>query len=233
MARRTSTLARDGSLVYVAGEVTGGIGRTLVWVDRQGDEVPLDLPARGYQVPRVSPDGIRLVMAIQDQGGIDVWISAVTRGTLAKLTTDPATDTYGLWTPDGERVVFYSQREPPGLFWVAADGSGEVEPLMTVDRAGFLRPNGWAPDGSTLVFDYSMPGTGTDIRVLSMEGERTWEPLIATEANEETPAISPGGQWIAYTSDETGECGAVSAAGRQADHLPSQFTAPGVVSRRA
>ena len=56
-----------------------------------------------------------------------------------------------------------------------------------------------------LVFDYVMSDTGTDIGVLSMEGERTWEPLIATEANEEAPALSPDGQWIAYTSDETGE----------------------------
>ena len=36
-----------------------------------------------------------------------------------------------------------------------------------------------------------------------MGGERPWEPLIATEANEEAPAISPDGEWIAYTSDET------------------------------
>ena len=44
-----------------------------------------------------------------------------------------------------------------------------------------------------------------DIGVLSMDGERTWEPLISTEANEQAPALSPDGQWIAYTSDETGQ----------------------------
>ena len=173
-------------------------------MDRQGDEVPLDLPPRGYQWPRVTPDGTRLLVIIQDPENFDVWISAVTRGTLAKLTTDPALDVVGLWTPDGERVVFYSQREPTGLFWVAADGSGEVEPLMT-DATGFVRLYGWTPDGNTLVFDYVTPDNGVDIGVLSMEGERPWEPWIATEANEEAPAISPDGQWIAYTSDETGE----------------------------
>ena len=152
-------LARDGSLVYVAGQGIAGIERTLVWVNRQGDEVPLDLPSGGYEVPRVSPTGTRLLVSIGGNES-DVWISAVTRGTLAKMTTDPALDYHGLWTLDGERVVFYSQREPAGLFWVAADGSGEVEPLMTVDGAGFVRPYGWTPDGSTLVFDYTMPGTG-------------------------------------------------------------------------
>ena len=199
-------LARDGSLVYVAGQGAARIASTLVWVDRHGDEVPLDLPARGYQVPRVSPDGTRLVVTIDDPENADVWISAVTRGTLAKLTTDRALDLNGIWTPDGERVVFYSRRGGArGLFWVAADGSGEVESLITLDDAQFLRPYGWTPDGNTLVFDYVTPNTGTDIGVLSMEGNRTWEPLIATEANEEAPAISPDGQWIAYTSDETGE----------------------------
>ena len=66
-------------------------------------------------------------------------------------------------------------------------------------------PWGATPDGNTLVFDYGLPDTGTDIGVFSMEGERTWEPLIATAANEAAPALSPDGQWIAYTSDETGE----------------------------
>ena len=199
-------LARDGSLAYVAGR-TGGLSElTLVWVDREGVEVPLDLPVRAYMSPRVSPDGKRVAVSIQDPGNSDVWISTVLRGTLAKLTTDPARDGFGLWTLDGERLVFASDREGPGgLFWAAADGSGEVERLMTIDGAQFLQPNGWTPEGDTLVFDYVMSDTGTDIGVLSMEGERTWEPLINTEANEEAPAISPDGQWIAYTSDETGE----------------------------
>ncbi len=41
--------------------------------------------------------------------------------------------------------------------------------------------------------------------MLSLEGERTWEPLLYTMADEFSPAISPDGGWIAYTSDETGQ----------------------------
>ena len=63
---------------------------------------------------------------------------------------------------------------------------------MTLDDAQGLQPYGWTPDGDTLVFEYDV-GTGRDIGVLSMAGERTWEPLIATAANEEAPAISPMG----------------------------------------
>ena len=200
------SLSGEGTLAYIPAGDNIAMQRLLIWVDRQGNEVPLDLPARGYLWPRVSPDGTRLVVTIPDPENIDVWISAVAGGTLTRLTTDPAIDALGLWTPDGERVVFTSQRQGSlGLFWIAADGNGEVEHLLTSDAAEALRLSGWTPDGSSLVFDYVMPDTDADIGVLSMEGERTWEPLIATEANEEAPAISPNGQWIAYTSDETGE----------------------------
>ena len=49
---------------------------------------------------------------------------------------------------------------------------------------------------------------GTDgngnIGMLSMEGARPWKPLLQTEANEVSPALSPDGAWIAYTSNRTG-----------------------------
>ena len=184
-------LALDGSLAYVSGESSAVGGQNvLVWVDRQGNEAPLDLPARPYIGPRVSPDGTRLVASIFDPENTDVWIAQVTRGTIAKLTTAPGFDFGGLWTLDGERVVFASPREgPAGLFWVAADGSGEVERLMTDDGVQNLLPYGWSPDGDILVFEYATADTGRGIGVLSMEGERAWEPLIDTEANEEAPAV--------------------------------------------
>ena len=188
-------LAGDGSLVYVAGDSTAGSGEnTLVWVDRQGDEVALDLPPRTYQWPQLSPDDSRLIVTIADEENTDVWISAVTRGTLAKLTTDPSLDAHGLWTLDGARVVFGSLREgPPGLFWVSADGSGDVERLLTIEDAQYVRPHGWSPDGRLLLFEYGTAETGDDIGVFSMEGERDWQSLFESVADEEAPAISPDG----------------------------------------
>ena len=53
------------------------------------------------------------------------------------------------------------------------------------------------------MFDLVQADSG-DIGVLTMEGERSWEPLLELEAVEFGPAISPDGQWIAYVSNETG-----------------------------
>ena len=132
------SFASDGSLVYLPG-AEGAAESTLVWVDRQGNETPLDLPgARNYGHPRLSPDGTRLAVTVRDEND-NVWVSELASGTLRRLTTDPATDSNPLWTPDGERVVFASQREGSwGLFSMAWDGAGDAERLMVIEDAQFL-----------------------------------------------------------------------------------------------
>ena len=200
------SLADNGSLVYVTGSTAGAFQRTLVWLDRQGIETPLNVQdARSYRAPRLSPDGARLVVTVQDENE-DVWVSDLAVGTLRRLTTDSTADRYGLWTPDGDRVVFASQREGSwGLFSMAWDGTGDAEPLMILEDAEALQPYDWSPDGA-LLFEYRTPaGTSLDIGMLPMDGDGTWEPLLDTDADERAPAISPDGQWVAYMSNRTGD----------------------------
>ena len=90
------SLSSNGSLVYVAGGALVSAQRLLVWVDREGREEPLALPPNAYTWPRVSPDGTRVAVSIFDPGQ-DVWVSDLERGTLSKVTTDPAEDRFPLW----------------------------------------------------------------------------------------------------------------------------------------
>ena len=199
------SLSDDGALVFVSGTSAAG-AKTLVWVDREGREEQLALPPGDYTRARVSPGRTRLAVQVLGPEGPDVWTADVARGGLSILTPDPAADRRPLWTPDGDRVVFLSDREgSEGLFWKAADSRGAVEPLLTVEDAQELDPSSWSPDGSELIFDYLAPNTARDIGVLSMEGERLWQPLLNSAANEWSPALSRDGRWIAYASDETGQ----------------------------
>ena len=203
------SFSRDGTLVYAPGTADGGgAQRTLVWVDREGREEPFDLPPGGYAWPRISSDGSRVAIGMTGLEGADVWTSNVARGTLSILTTDPAGDVRALWTPDGDRVVFSSEREPQGLFWKAADGSGPAEPLLaSEDPPPFdgLTPLDWSADGTELIIHYSGPDGDLDIGVVSMEAERSWQPLLSSGAVEANRALSPDSRWIAYQSNVTGQ----------------------------
>ena len=188
------SVARNGSLVYVPGSAGGGNVVSLVWVGRDGDEERIPAPPRAYDRPRVSPDGTRVAVDIADGDNTDVWIWDLARETLTQLTFDEGVDDFPLWTPDSARVVFGSSREGGGLFWKAADGTGQVERL----KEGRARPYAWAADGR-LIFQQAR-----DIGVLTMEGERTVEMLLDAEFTEAEPALSPDGRWLAYVSVETG-----------------------------
>jgi len=194
-------ISDNGTLVYVPSTSTGDLNRTLVWVDREGQEEPLAAEPQGYETPRISPDGSRLAITVEEPGGSDVWIYELEREILTRFTFDPAADHYPVWTPDGQRIVFDSGRVEAGhnLFWKATDGTGQAERLTTSPTN--QTANSFSPDGKRLVFRQTVT---RDLQVLSMEGERTSQLLFQSQFNEGKVKISPDGHWIAYDSNESG-----------------------------
>ncbi|MBI2188922.1 MAG: protein kinase [Acidobacteria bacterium] len=194
-------LSENGTLVYRPGTGAAG-GRTLAWVGRDGGEEALAVEGRDYASPRVSPDGQRVaVWAAQD-----IWIYNLARGTTTRLTFDPATDAWPLWTPDGERVVFASNRSGNyDLYSRRADGTGPEERLTTGPQYEF--PESWGNGGRDLVFlECRAASAGPcDVSVLSMAGERQTKVLLQTEFNEGSASVSPDGRWLAYDSNESGQ----------------------------
>ena len=86
------------------------------------------------------------------------------------------------------------------LHWMAADGRGTLERLSSSE---FLqRPNSITPDGNTLLFEQRTATAGGDLMTLTLDADRTTRPLLATRFNESSAAISPNGQWMAFTSDQ-------------------------------
>jgi serine/threonine-protein kinase len=148
----------------------------------------------------LSPDGARL--ALQSDG--DIWIWNLARETLTRFTFDPAGDQYPVWTPDGRRLAFRSQRSGPyNLFWQAADGTGPVERLTEspIEQS----PHAFSADGTRLLIREERPTTGADLALLTLAGERRVDMLVQTTFTERNGEISPDGRWLAYQSDESGE----------------------------
>lgn len=94
-----------GDLAYAAGPVENG-GRRFYWVDRQGKETPLPLPARSYLNPRISPDGKQLAVEIEGPNH-DLYTYDFARGVMSRITNDGIS--HGpIWSPDGKRFAFRS-----------------------------------------------------------------------------------------------------------------------------
>ena len=211
-AQAVASVARNGSLAYLTGDWPRPRARAIVWVSRQGHEEALHVPAASYGWARVSPDGASVAVDVVDGSGkSDIWIYDVARRTSSRLTNGPGIHLFPLWTRDNERVVFTSG--PPFSFFSQRVASAEpARRLITTDVAGGLAASSWSRDGKMLVFSYvptssRMGGADApfDIGVLATNGnEAAWKPLLETEAAEVAPAISPDGDWIAYSSNRTG-----------------------------
>jgi serine/threonine-protein kinase len=196
------TVSDSGALVYLTGGTVAANERSLAWVDRHGTIQPLPAPPRAYMSPDISRDGDRVAITILDTRQVLSYDLA--RGTLSPVTSDGNSD-YGIFSPDGKRIVFRSGSGEGNLYWKAADGSGAVEHLVTSSRS--LTPASWSPDG-TLALVEEGDNEGKDAFqfniVVLPTGDRKTRPVIHTAANEMNPEFSPDGRWLAYVSNESG-----------------------------
>jgi serine/threonine-protein kinase len=200
-------ISADGTIVYVPGIVSAA-ATPIDWLSRDGKTSPLRADKADWANPRFSPDGQKLTIDISDGKQRDVWVYDVARGTLTQLTFDAANDAKPVWTPDGRRIVFASDRVKPGvpnMYWMSADGTGQVSRLT--DSPNIQWPYSWHPSAKSLAFAETRGATGADLMILPMEGDATrgWTPgtptvFLGTKATEAAPRFSPDGRFITYTS---------------------------------
>jgi serine/threonine-protein kinase len=191
----------NGTLAYYS--PVGSEERELVWVDRQGVEEALGAPARPYRYPRISPDGTRAALDMNDGVGRDVWIWDLRRATFERFTKDPAHNPLVAWSPDG-RYLFYGSEQSgrSNVYRQPADGSGAEELVRASDD--LQMPVSFAPDGRLLV-SVGSSGPQRDIHLMEIDGERRLTPLIQGPANELWAEVSPDGRWVAHDSDDSGQ----------------------------
>jgi len=195
-----------GTLVYISRDAQGAIPQySLVWVDRTGKEEPLEVPPDEYDAPRISPDGTQIALTIGPLGDNDIWILDLRRrNNRAKLTREETNEIQPLWSPDGRQIIYFSDQEDFGIYRRQADGAGEVEKLIS-QAGNQIFPYSITRDGKFLLIDELAAWTNSDIGMLSLEDGREKTLLLHAEYNESGAMISPDGEWIAYTSEESGD----------------------------
>ena len=201
------SFSNDGVLAYVPAGPGVPTAR-VVWRRRDGSTEPIGLSVANLLPLRLSPDGARLAISASATSG-KLSVFDLRRGVLAPLTSmDPDASAFELqpaWSPDGQRISFSTAAEPAYRFQIhqaRADGSGPAELLRKSETDAY--PYGWTPDGRALLFVEETLDKGTNVGVFSPGTEPESRLLLSSEANEDEPALSPDGRWLAYTSDESG-----------------------------
>ncbi|HEU0175536.1 MAG TPA: protein kinase [Blastocatellia bacterium] len=178
----------------------------LGWIDRAGKPLESIGASGPYQNhPRLAPDGKRVVVARMDARTRrqDLYVIDLTRGTESRLTFDPADDTLPIWSHDGNRIVWASNRTGTyQIYQKLASGVGQDELLLQSDVP--LLPSSCSSDGKFLLYGRSDPKSGDDLWALPLEGDRKPFPFLQTPFWDTDAQFSPDGRWIAYRTNESG-----------------------------
>jgi serine/threonine protein kinase/Tol biopolymer transport system component len=195
----------SGHLIYRA-----AASRTqLVWMDRAGRQVAAIGEADDTQmwINDLSRDGRTAAVQRNVNGNTDVWLVDVERGAMRRLTVDRGVDGNAVFSPDGARVVYVPDAAADvydRIHALRSDGTGESTLVIDFGLRLNHYPRDWSPDGRFVL--YSREGSETQMDVLAIPPSEPRRPIeVATTVfNEADGSFSPDGQWVAYTSDETG-----------------------------
>jgi Tol biopolymer transport system component len=191
-------VAASGVVAY---QPASGQGSQLVWVDREGRQVGVLGEPGNYGDVDISPDGRRAVVSVLDPSTNtrDLWIFDVARGVRTRFTFDPAEDANPVWSADGSRIMFTSNRGGHYDLYEKATSSVGAEQVVLADETEKY-PTSWSPDGASIL--YWTFDEGTHLWVLPLEGERRPWKFLGPPVN--PGRFSPDGNWIAYYSPESG-----------------------------
>ena len=198
-----------GLLVYFGGAELEQ--RRIVWMSRDGRPLGTAVPPDRFGSLALSPDGERLIFerTVREAGAVtakpDVWAWTSNGQSMMKLTFDKERDAYPIWSPDGGRLAFISDRTGGSqIYRKDAAGGGEEERLT--DTPSNKITMDWSRDGRYLLYRQMGQGTGMDLWALPLEGANALKPfaIMNSQFNEGGGRFSPDGKWLAYNSNETG-----------------------------
>jgi len=205
--------SRDGRYILCTME-KDQILQLAVLASSGGDpRIVMTIPSAAWtSYPQFSPDGKSVVGAKTEKGNSEIYIWTIDGGQEIRLTDDPANDDSPFWSPDGQYIVFLSDREKTRDLWaipiqgVKPDGA----PVRIKSNIG---RNTWVTDctlSGTLTMFMVGEGASSDLFVLSVN------PLTAEPHGQLLPfakyptapslflAFSPDGKRVAYTSRKGG-----------------------------
>ena len=181
---------------------SGSARRQLTWVDRSGKVLgTMGAPdEQDLSNPNLSPDGRQVAVSRAQFGNIDIWLMDGTRR--SRFTTDAGRDSYPIWSPDGLRIVFKSNRKGQGDLYEKPT-MGDAEELL-VKSPEEKTPTHWSKSGRFILYFNAGQSTGRDLWVLREGDRKAWQFVNTPTFQERFGEFSRDERWVAYMSNESG-----------------------------
>jgi dipeptidyl aminopeptidase/acylaminoacyl peptidase len=202
-AGATVSVSDTGSIAYRT--ASAPVRRQFVWFDRSGKAIG-DVGSTGVMSnPSLSPDDQRVIgyRGNPVDGNVDIWMLDTRRGAFSRVTSDVSDDVAPVWGPDGDHIVFSSNRKGShDLYRKSAVAGGNEELLLAngEEKTG----SDWSSDGRFVLFESRDVKRRSDVWALPLDGHGKPIPVAQSDFEELRGQFSPDGKWVAYQSDESG-----------------------------
>jgi serine/threonine protein kinase len=170
-----------------------------LWFDRKGQEIGLALNPAIMGNIMLSPNGRAVAADTTDPASqnTDIWTYDLETRSAKRLTFDPALDSLPIWSPDGSRIIFASNRDLKFDLYLKDANGAQEEKIIPQDGPDRF-PADWSRDGKYVIYS-----RGPDLWYLALPELRATQFLKAPSTLK-SARFSPDGKWVAYSSNESG-----------------------------
>ena len=202
--RMSYAISDTGRLAYRPEVADISPPRVFTWINENGNEEFVPLPADYYSAPRISPDNSKFAY-LKGLETRDIWIYDSISGVSSRVTFNDEVILDLVWSPDGQFLYYggisADGERGAGIWRINADGSGQPE--LILESALRVGPKSVSSDGRQVVY-IEGAANNYEVRILTLGIESSNQLLIPHTNSEYEATLSPDQNWLAFTGRDFG-----------------------------